>query len=307
MKIEEMILVTDNNKGSETNYLASFEDYLEVIKAAYPNSVKDMADAVAALYDTKQKPEDWSEIYFMSNKTSYARFCNSESQLRGFLLGTFNETNEEKTNFTFDEGRCSKKCFEVLRAYDIKPDGHSLMGSFVYQNLDHAFQTGEIIHNMNGSDYRILEVLAPDNLLLLSQNTGEICVGVGTQLMAKYPKGEERTSHDSILTGVSWSHGIYLGKNIRAIDFDKIQKMYGRPEKIESLGDYRNSLKKTFSMYQKIMENETLTAEVREAATNSIYTEFGTGREQAFLDSLEDGKYDGGFHGRSAERKEKSR
>lgn len=306
MKIEDMILVTDNNKGSETNFLASFEDYIKIIAAAFADSVKEMAYAIAELYETKHKPNDWSEIYFMANKTYHARFCADESQLRGFLLGDFNEEHNEEIDITFDEGRCSKECFDVLKAYDMKTDGHTRRGFYEYETIDNTFKPGEIIHNMNGSDYRVLDVLKENNLLLMSQKTGEICLGIDTQYMAKRLKGEEITS-DSVIYGVSWGHGVYLGWNITDIDFERIRKEYGDPEKIESISDYRNSLKKTFFLYKNLMENELLTAEVRNAATNSIYAEFETGREEVFFDHLEDGKYDSGFYGKAVERSGKTR
>lgn len=293
MKINDLILVMENIKGKKVNYLSTLDDYIKVVVAAYPNDPENLALAVVALLDTKEKVVDWSEIYFAMDKSTYARFCYSETQLREFLSGEFNQGGK----FTFDGERCSIECLDVLEVYDLKTDGQIKIGSCKYKELQYNFQAGEIIHNMNGRAYRILEVLTESNLLLMSMRTGEISVGVDTRYYAKIPKGAD-SSNDSIRHGVEWSHGIYLGNKITKIDFDKISKEYGRPERILSLEDYRSSLKKVFQLYKKLIENENIGTQVREAAKNCIYEEFETAKESTFLENLEKGQYDSGFWGK---------
>lgn len=310
MKLEDMILVTESRAGIEINYLSSFEDYLKSIVNAHTDNPEDLAYAVMGLLDTKDKSYCWGELYLETNITSNARFCFDEPQLRQFLLGNLNPGSNKKQESYFDEGRCSKECFIVLDAHDLKTNGHSKMGSFTYEKMEHTFHTGEIVRNLNGSDYRVLEVLSERNILFLSVLTGEINVGIDTEYFAKAPRGDDVPT-DSVLYGMSWGHGIYLGNKITDIDFDGIRKEYGTPEKIETLTDYRGSLKKTFFLYKKLIENDKISAEVRHAATVSIYEAFGTAKSNIFYDSLLEGHYDSGFQKKedkiSAPGKEKSR
>lgn len=299
MKLEEMILVTKNMEGEQANYLTSFNDYLKTIIEINGDKPEDLAHAITELFDTKEKPTYWSEQYIATNITVHARFCHDEMQLRGFLFGYYNENNNGEKGFTFDTESCLEECLTVLEAYNMKTDGHIGNASFKYERLEHDFQTGEIIRNLNGNSYRVLDVLTEENILFLSVSSGEINIGLDTKYYAKTPEGEG-FSADSILYGISWGHGIYLGNNITKIDFDEIRRGYGGPEQIGTLADYRLSIKKTFHLYKKLMENDQVSDTVRKAASSSIYEEFGTSKNDRFLECLYEGKYDGGFLGQEA-------
>lgn len=228
MKLEEMILVIESRNGMEVSYLSSFENYIEVIAELYSDSAYDVAFAVEALYETKQKKEKWGEIYITSNHTYQARFCGGESELRGFLRA---DSRREK-QFCFDDKCCSKECLEVLAAYGLRSDGHNMFNSLHYEVQDHTFQRGETLRNMNGSYYLVLSVLDRKNLLLYEQNDGQLLVGVDTAYFKRTPK-ERYDSQDSEIFGVEWSYGIYLGFDIVKVDLEKLKRDYGRTEEIE--------------------------------------------------------------------------
>ena len=160
MKLEDMVMVVENQKGTETNFLMDLTDYMKEIWSRFAEPV---ADAIGALYKTKEGGTDWSDLYFAANKSVHASFCTGEPQLRGFLAGKFN--NGE---WSFDEGRCSKECLDVLRIYNLKPDGQPLFPYLHYEPVEHTFHAGEVLHNMNGNDYRVLAALSLDDLLVMS-------------------------------------------------------------------------------------------------------------------------------------------
>ena len=199
MKLEDMVMVVENQKGTETNFLMDLTDYMKEIWSRFAEPV---ADAIGALYKTKEGGTDWSDLYFAANKSVHASFCTGEPQLRGFLAGKFN--NGE---WSFDEGRCSKECLDVLRIYNLKPDGQPLFPYLHYEPVEHTFHAGEVLHNMNGNDYRVLAALSPDDLLVMSLTDSQLIVGRGVKLYERYPKGE-RPDDDSVVTGIEWDHGV---------------------------------------------------------------------------------------------------
>ncbi len=305
MKLENMILVTENCKGTETIFLLNLPDYMAMVLKACEDSAIDMADAISQLYSTKEGKNGCSELYFRANISSQARFCASEGQLRSFLMGIGSEeANEEKP--VFDDSRCSEECFEVLKAYGIGTDGHSLLNSLHYEAVAHDFRQGEILHNLNGRDYRVLAVLSEKNLLLMSQPDGQYIVAVNTLMYERSPK-EGQVSEDNVIKGVEWGQGVYLGHNLTKIDLDGIIQEYGRPRKINSIGDYRNEERWKFVKLKSMSNNTNLGQTVRWAAEKELMDTFGTVDREIFEKNLDKGSYDNGFHQPGKEKKEKSR
>ena len=302
MKLEDMILVIENRKGTETMFLLGLPDYMEMVLKACEDSAIDMADIIKQLYGTRKNGEGWSELYFRGNKSSQAKFCISEAQLRGFLLGIQEDETTEKPSF--EEERCTPDCLEVLKAYGMDTDGHNLFNTLHYEKTEHDFHAGETIRNMNGSDYRIMEVLNPKNLLLMSVNTGELLVGVNTQYYQRTPK-EGYVSTDSVICGIEWGHGIYLGNKITNIDFESIRSNYGIPKEAETLTQYRDRLKHEFCLYESLINNTNVTHELRETAKKSQDTVFETKDYDTFLAFLDKGFYDQNFRGIVSEEQQK--
>lgn len=295
MKLEEMILVTENRKGTETIFLLGLSDYMELVLKSCEDSAHDVADAVKQLYDSHKDAAVCSELYFAANKSCQARFCVSEGQLRGFLMGLNENGTTEKPGF--DEGRCTPECLEVLKAYGISTDGSSMFNTLHYEAVEHDFQNGEIVRNLNGSDYRVMEVLSPKNLLLMSVSTGEMIVGVGTQYYERTPK-EGCGSPDSKIRGIEWGQGVYLGNRITDIAYEKIRSSYGIPKEQETLLQYRNRLKHEFRLYESLTDNQNVAHEMREAAWKSMNEVFETEDYQTFCTFLDKGFYDWNFRGK---------
>jgi hypothetical protein len=202
MKLGDMVMVVENHKGTETNFLLNLTDYMETALKLWGEHAEDMSGVVSTLYETKAGKTDWSDLYFAANKSIHASFCTGEAQLRGFLAGNFNDGE-----WTFDAERCSKECLDVLRIYNLKPDGQPRFPYLHYERVEHTFHAGEVLHNMNGNDYRVLAALSPDDLLVMSLTDSQLIVGRGVKLYERYPKGE-RPDDDSVVTGIEWDHGV---------------------------------------------------------------------------------------------------
>lgn len=290
MKLEDMILVTENRKGTETIFLLNLPDYMEMVLKACEDSATDMADAIGQLYGTREGKGGCSELYFRGNVSSQASFCSSDGQLMGFLLGIgAEEAHEEKP--VFDASRCSEECFEVLKAYGIGMDGHSLFNSLHYEAKEYAFKQGEILHNFNGSDYRVLAVLSEKNLLLMSQSDGQYILADNTVMYERSPK-EGHPSGDSVIKGVEWGHGIYLGHDLMKIDLQGIMQEYGTIQKIETVDECRAEARRQFAIYKWLSKDERLEFAVQWAAENSLTGAFGTTDERQFETWLQRGDYD---------------
>ena len=296
MKLEDMVMVVENRKGTETNFLMNLTDYMGEALKLWGEYAEDMAGVVGTLYGTKEDKKDWSDLYISANKSIHASFCRSETQLRQFLSGHFNDGE-----WTFDAERCSKDCLDVLRIYNLKTDGHSLFPYLHHERVEHTFHAGEVLHNMNGNDYRVLAALSSNDLLVMSMADSQLIVGRGVKLYERYPKGE-RPDDESVVTGIEWDHGVYLGQDITRIDFDILKQEYGKPDKVENVSDLRDKTRRNFWMQKNMEQKEGLPDRVRNAARDCLENTFGTSEPEVFDRMLDNGMYDGMYHAREEQK-----
>ena len=281
MKIEEMVMVIYNQKGIEKNFLCSFEHFIKKYATDACDSYFEMAEVAAGLQETKQKDGSFFEMYYASNKTMYARFCGSLNELRLFIAG---KLNDGMTN-VFEEDFCDKECLDVLSRLGISTDRSMAIAKWPhYEKLESDLVQGEIYHNFNGSDYRLMERYSDRNMLFMDVNSGQFVVGVGVDYFVRYPQGEDRYSSLSE-TGIEWGSGVYLGNTPSTINFTMLRREYGKDKEILCLEDYRVSLKEQFSTYE----------------------EFGTGKPDTFTSKLNAGDYDKGFWGNQVQEKYRGR
>ncbi len=307
MRLEEILLVKERNQeGKEVNYLSNLSDYFIQVSKNGSGSVQEMADAARKLYATKTDMYGWAEFYSSQNTVASVRFCASESELQGFLLGMYNHTENKNIPYIFDEERCSVECFGVLQAYGLDTSGHDLFGSMHYEPLEHDFKNGEIIHNFNGKDYRILSVLSPDNLLLMGVSDGQFVAGIGVQMYERYPKEQMKMGAGTVVA-VEWQHGVYLGSDITKIDCDILKQDYGKPEKITSVYGLREKAREDFYKHRNIADNKNLSEKVRNAAKETLWERYSTEDISEFGRMLENGRYDDIFPERKRKIPGKSR
>lgn len=129
----------------------------------------------------------------------------------------------------------------------------------------------------------------------MSAVDGQIIVGRGVNLFERYPKGE-RPDNDSVVTGIEWDHGVYLGTDITRIDFDILKQEYGEPDRVENVSDLRDKIRKDFWMQKNVEQKEGLPERVRNAARDCLEHIFGTSEPDVFAKMLDKGMYDGMYH-----------
>ena len=123
--MQEIIMVTENWKGTETNMLLNFVDYMKDIVFQTNKEKMEIALEVLELEKTRDLRTDWVETYLAANKSYSARYCADYNQLLAFLKGNL---NDNFVNTRFDCERCSKDCLEKLQELGI-----SIYGRVVHE------------------------------------------------------------------------------------------------------------------------------------------------------------------------------
>ena len=76
MDLKDMILVTENDRGTETNMLMTLDDYKSFIAV---DDMSELADNLLQLGRTLGKADNFTEYYRAANVTVSARFCLDDS------------------------------------------------------------------------------------------------------------------------------------------------------------------------------------------------------------------------------------
>lgn len=228
MKIQDMILVIKNVKGKETNMLMTLEEYKEAYLFVSSLSREESAELLKGLFDTKfsEPGSGWAECYITANKSYYAKFCSGSDELQCFLLGTYNDDK----NFQFDREESSQECMCALEEYNLNVNGAAKGFLFHYEKKEHEFQPGEVLHNFNGTDYKVMECYSKRNLLLMNLASGQFVVALDTAFYNRYPYAGEYTK-DNAETGIEWGYGDCLTARPSDIDFAALRAQYCEPYK----------------------------------------------------------------------------
>lgn len=291
MNINEMVLVIENDKGTEINSLMTVQDYRKFVNLEEMDTQAESADLMLALGRTLGEENSWAECYKAANHTIFAKYCVDENMLESFLLGDFNDRDQ---TWRFDESISSKECLDKLNQIGLDTRGWSKGVGYHYEKREQEYRQGDVLRNLNHKYYRVMEKFSAKNLLLMDIHTGDFVVGVDVQTFARCPKGEEPTENNSIV-GIEWGHGVYLSSALSAIDFRALRQEYGEHKDIDSLTEYRDMLESKFRLYHGLSKDVLACESIQAAATNAMYEEFGTGRPDTFKEHLVAGKYDGGF------------
>ena len=290
MKISDMIMVIENRKGTESNSLCSFEDYLSEFVFKTTEDQKVRAELIGEIMQSKYEKNGWSEIYTAANHTIHARYCKDLNDLQAFVLGCYNDTRPELNLNVFHS---SIECLGVVESMGIPYNGSKGdLRALHYEKVKREFVEGEVLSNFNGRQYRVLEKYSDDNLLLQDVESGSFVVGEGTAFYAKYPRAEGIGSENCVY-GIEWQSGIYPGgAKPSEINFKQIRQEYGTVREEEKNKSYREELTEKFDELYRISRDVKLTETVCEAAKEALYDEFGTARRNIFMDKLEKGQYD---------------
>ena len=141
--MQDMIMVTENWKGTETNMLLNFTDYMRDI-VFYTNKEKmEIALEVLELEHTRDLREEWVETYLAANKSYSARYCADYNQLLQFLKGKLNDDIEE---VRFDCERCSKDCLGKLQELGISIYGKVVQEAEIEKEVrDYEVEVKEVL------------------------------------------------------------------------------------------------------------------------------------------------------------------
>lgn len=152
MEVTEIILVTENDKGTEKNMLMSFTEYMLRFGMQTGKTPSLAAFHTLDLEQSKNDRGMWTEVYFSANKSVNARYCHDMEQLSDFLSGRYNDQNAE---YSLDEARCSKECFELLDELGIYKDGSVRKGA--EHERDYAIEVREVLSRVENIKAASLE------------------------------------------------------------------------------------------------------------------------------------------------------
>lgn len=253
MKIQDMVLVIENTKGKEKNMLMTLEEYKEAYIFVSSLSREESAYALKKLFDTKFSGigAGWAERYITANKGYCAKFCSGSDELQCFLFGRYNDDKE----FRFDKEESSVKCLQALEEYNIDVSGGAKGNIFHYEQEEHEFKQGEVLHNFNGTDYKVMECYSDNNYLMMNMASGQFLVAVDVQYYSRYPYAGEYTK-DNAESGIEWGHGVYLSATPSEIDFVGLRSEYCEPY-CQKGGSFPIEIREVLSKVENI-EAETL-------------------------------------------------
>ena len=103
MDLKDMILVTENYKGTEKNMLMTLEDYKKFVSI---EDMSELAEHMLLLGRTLAEGEGFAEHYRTANITVFAKFCSDDVERGRFLQGYYSDFQE----LYFDKAASSPEC-----------------------------------------------------------------------------------------------------------------------------------------------------------------------------------------------------
>ena len=164
MDLKDMILVTENDRGTETNMLMTLDDYKSFIAI---DDMSELAENLLQLGRTLGEADNFTEYYRAANVTVSARFCLDDIQLGHFLQGFYNDSKE----FRFDKEASSSECVAKLKEIGMTDKGWVDDFNLHYEMENRSFERGQTFHNFNDHDYMVLEALSPRNLVVMDMKS----------------------------------------------------------------------------------------------------------------------------------------
>ena len=153
--MQDMIMVTENWKGTETNMLLNFTDYMRDIVFHTNKEKMEIALEVLELEHTRDLREEWVETYLAANKSYSARYCADYNQLLQFLKGKLNDDIEE---VRFDCERCSQECLEKLQKLGISIYGKVVQEAEIEKEVrDYEVEVKEVLSRIETVNAESLE------------------------------------------------------------------------------------------------------------------------------------------------------
>ena len=108
MNLTDIVLVTENYKGTETNMLMTVDDYKRFLDI---KDLSDLSGQMLLLGRTLGEADNYAEYCRTANVTVFARLCIDDVQLGHFLQGIYNDSKE----FRFDKQASSPECILKMK------------------------------------------------------------------------------------------------------------------------------------------------------------------------------------------------
>lgn len=223
MKLKDIVLVVENDKGTETGFITDFAEYFAIMRRVYGEDAQALGKGVQELYGTKESAA-WADLYAAANKSCHARFCGGEEELRAFLSG--GKRSEGETPYRIDAGRCAGSCREAIGANGITLQGKYRYWDMNYTEMPHVFRQGEILHDFEDREYQVLALLTENDLLLMAKK-GYFLAAFDARVYRREPQTGVFPP-ESLRQGLMWEHELYLGTNLAAIHLREAVEEYGR-------------------------------------------------------------------------------
>lgn len=224
MRIEDIVLVVENDKGTETGFLTDFTAYFIAMVRMCGGDMQALEKSVQELYGTKENAA-WTDLYAAANKSCHARFCSGEEELRAFLSGG-KGCGEGETPYSIDTGRFAGSCLEAVDASGITLEGKYRYWDTNYAEMPHVFRQGEILHDFAGREYQILALFAENDLLLMAGD-GYFLAALDARLYRREPQ-KGGFPPETMRQGVLWEEEVDLGTDLTAIHPQEAMEQYKR-------------------------------------------------------------------------------
>ena len=164
-----------------------------------------------------------------------------------------------------------------------------------YEKQLSDFKVGDLVHNFNGNDYRVMENYGGGDVLLMQMNTGMFVVAEDIEVYKRYPK-DDMLTEENTKTGIEWGSGVCLGNDIAAINFKKLREEYGAPPEPNERGEHEVA-KSEGTEKSELTENSTKDTDTdntpdsgADAATKAVNEEAPTKTQEKSIEIVEDKK-----------------
>lgn len=273
MIIDDIILVLEKKKdNTETNFI-----------------LKDNEDNVSMLKECGIDTGAINASTFDKVGENYiAKRCVDHKELVEFYYGKYNTTDDYSIHIDKKDRSVFNLLKQLLRPY--------------YEKKNINASVGDVIHNTNGSDYKIIAILdkrdTSMDALLINVNNFEIVAAHG---LHNYDvKYGDIDNHGSLSqSGYEWGHGIYYGPlnaetNMRAIYLNNLPNERELPPR--DIYEHRERVMKEYVSTERIVDDRRFDVKIREVAADVLANKFYDMDFDKFDRALMNGRFDDSFY-----------
>lgn len=268
MSNSDILLVIERKADFEINYI-----------------LKNNSSNFKKLEECNVDVEQINDFSFNLVGSSYiAKFCGDNKELVDFYNGKYNSLDNYKMKLDKSDRFITNKLKGFLRPH--------------YEKKELSVNVGDVIHNTNGSDYKIIDILdkreSSMDVLLIETKSMNIVAAHGLQYYdVKY--GEKNIEGGLSESGYEWGSGIYYGPisnetNMRAIYISNIPD--GKEAPAQDIYEHRQRVLQEYVSTNQILNDTRYDVAIREVAADVLANKFYDMDYKAFDKALLDGRFD---------------